>query len=60
MVVRVSVREGAWTPSPHCAIEAGPEIELNVQELAWLVEEAGPTALDALRYGTRELAEEAT
>jgi hypothetical protein len=41
--------EGAWTPGPCVAIECGNVVELDVDELAWLVEDSGPKALAALR-----------
>lgn len=41
--------EGIWTPAPYAHLKAGNEIELTADELAWLVEDAGPKALAKLR-----------
>lgn len=49
VVVTVKQDDGAYTEGPHCAIEAGNAIELTADELAWVVEDAGPQALAALR-----------
>lgn len=44
------VREaGGWTPGTHVVVESGNHLELTERELAWLVGEAGPRALAALR-----------
>ena len=45
----VRAEDGNWTPGPHATIEAGNVVEVNEAELAWLVEDAGPRALEALR-----------
>lgn len=49
IVVVVQEDDGGWTPGPCASIESGNLIELDVDELAWLVEDAGPKALEALR-----------
>jgi hypothetical protein len=44
------VREsGGWTPGAHVVVESGNHLELNERELEWLIGEAGPRALAALR-----------
>lgn len=54
VVVTAEPGDGAWTPGPCAQIEAGNVIELDVDELAWLVEDAGPKVLTALRALTKE------
>jgi hypothetical protein len=49
LVVTVLRGHGAFTPGPCAVVECGNFIELTVEELAWLMEDAGPKALDRLR-----------
>lgn len=47
--VTVCRQAGGWTPAPYVAVEAGNVIELTADELLWLIQAAGPWALDRLR-----------
>lgn len=49
VTVTVQESDGDWTPGPCVTIESGNLIELGVDGLAWLIEDAGPKALAALR-----------
>lgn len=44
---------GGWTPGPHVVVESGNHLELTERELEWLVRDAAPKALAALRDGRR-------
>jgi hypothetical protein len=52
--VMVLVTDGGWTPGPYCSIELGTELELTADELEWLLDEAGPAALERLRAMTTD------
>lgn len=49
VIIEVCEEDGAWTPGPFCNVSCGNEIELDLDRLAWLVEDAGPAALAKLR-----------
>lgn len=48
--LEMSVRTvaGGWTAAPYVSLEAGNQLELTEDELRWLVNDAGPDALERL------------
>lgn len=57
VVVLVSPEDGIATPGPFVSIEVGTFVEMDLAEFEWLLEQAGPKALERLRALTNDTKE---